>query len=168
MAVSGEPVYLDPTFWVAGSFVVFVGVLAYAGVHRKVAAMLDARSAEIGRQIDEARRLREDSEKLLADYQRQQREAEKDAEAMLAQARDDAEAVRAEARQAADAMVARRTAMAEQKIEQAEARAVKAVRASAVTVAVEAARSVLAEQMKGDAGARDVEAAIGQTEKALH
>ena len=35
---------LEPEFWVAVSFFIFVGVVLYFGVHKKIAAALDARA----------------------------------------------------------------------------------------------------------------------------
>ena len=69
-----------PEFWVAVSFFIFLGALFYFGVHKKVATLLDARAAQIARELEEARRLREEAEKVLADYRRKQSEAGKEAE----------------------------------------------------------------------------------------
>jgi F-type H+-transporting ATPase subunit b len=61
----------DSEFWVAVSFFIFIGVLVYLGVHKKVASALDARALLISKELEEARRLREEAEKVLADYQRE-------------------------------------------------------------------------------------------------
>ena len=60
----------EPEFWVAVSFFIFIGVLVYLGIHKKVASALDARALRISKELEEARRLREEAEKLLADYRR--------------------------------------------------------------------------------------------------
>ena len=60
----------EPEFWVAVSFFIFIGVLVYLGVHKKVASELDARALRISKELEEARRLREEAEKLLNDYRR--------------------------------------------------------------------------------------------------
>jgi F-type H+-transporting ATPase subunit b len=60
----------EPEFWVAVSFFIFIGVLVYLGVHKKVANELDARALRISKELEEARRLREEAEKLLADNRR--------------------------------------------------------------------------------------------------
>ena len=60
----------EPEFWVAVSFFIFIGVLVYFGVHMKVASALDARALLIRKELEEARQLREEAEKVLADYQR--------------------------------------------------------------------------------------------------
>src|SRR5215470_6310763 len=122
---------LEAEFWVAVGFVVFCGILVYLGVPKMMLDALDERSARIKAELDEARRLREEAQRLLADYQRKQREAEGEAEAIIASAKAEAERVAAEAKAKVEEFVARRTRMAETKIAQAEAQALADVRAAA-------------------------------------
>jgi F-type H+-transporting ATPase subunit b len=139
----------EPEFWVAVAFVVFVGVLIYVGAHRKIIEALDQRSARIKSELDEARRLRDEAQSLLAEYQRKQGDAEREAEAIVAEAKAEAERVAAEARGKMEEFVARRTRQAETKIGQAEAQALADVRAAAADAAVAAAEKILRETAKG-------------------
>jgi F-type H+-transporting ATPase subunit b len=139
----------EPENWVAVCFVIFLGVLAYLGVHRKMLDALDHRSARIKAELDEARRLRDEAGKLLADYQKKQREAEQEAEAIVADAKAEAGRVAAEARVKMEEFVARRTKLAEAKIGQAEAQALADVRAAAADAAVTAAEKILRDTAKG-------------------
>jgi F-type H+-transporting ATPase subunit b len=139
----------EPEFWVAVAFVLFVGVLLYVGVHKKLTEALDDRASRIRAKLDEARRLRDEAAKLLAEYQRKQREAEREAEAIVADARAEAERVAAEARVKMEEFVARRTKLAEAKIGQAEAQALADVRAAAAEAAVGAAEKILRDTAKG-------------------
>jgi F-type H+-transporting ATPase subunit b len=139
----------EPEFWVAVSFVLFIGVIVYAGAHKKIIGALDDRSARIKAELDEARRLREEAGRLLAEYQRKQREAEREAEAIVAEAKAEAERVAAEARVKMEEFVARRTKQAETKIGQAEAQALADVRAAAADAAVAAAETILRNSAKG-------------------
>jgi F-type H+-transporting ATPase subunit b len=139
----------EPEFWVAVAFVIFVGVLIYAGAHKKIIDALDHRSASIKAELDEARRLRDEAQALLAEYKRKQGDAEREAEAIIAEARAEAERVAAEARGKMEEFVARRTKLAETKIGQAEAQAMADVRAAAADAAVAAAESILRETAKG-------------------
>lgn len=165
---SGEPFYLNPTFWVGVSFVTFVGGVMYAKAHKSIATMLDERAKAISDQIDEAKALRLEAENLLTEYQRKQRDAEKEAADMIEQAKSDA-ATMAEAAKADLAnMVARKEKAAEEKIAQAEANAVKEVKAAAVNVAVNAASAVLGEAMQSKAGTALVNDAIKDVEAKLH
>jgi F-type H+-transporting ATPase subunit b len=139
----------EPEFWVAVAFVLFIGVIVYVGGHKKIIETLDHRSARITAELDEARRLRDEAGKLLAEYQRKQREAEREAEAIVADARAEAERVAAEARVKMEEFVARRTKLAETKISQAEAQALADVRAAAADAAVSAAEKILRDTAKG-------------------
>jgi len=139
----------EPEFWVAVAFVLFVAVMIYVGAHKKVVESLDHRSARIKAELDEARRLRDEAEKLLAEYRRKQGEAEREAEAIVADAKAEAERVAAEARVKMEEFVARRTKLAEVKIGQAEAQALADVRAAAADAAVAAAEKILRDTAKG-------------------
>jgi F-type H+-transporting ATPase subunit b len=139
----------EPEFWVAVAFVLFIGVIIYVGAHKKVIEALDHRSARIKAELDEARRLRDEAAKLLADYQRKQSEAEREAEAIVSEAMAEAERLAAEARAKMEEFVVRRTKLAETKISQAEAQALADVRAAAAEAAVTAAEKILRETAKG-------------------
>jgi F-type H+-transporting ATPase subunit b len=157
----------EPEFWVAVAFAIFVGVLVYVGLPRKIIDTLDQRSARIKAELDEARRLRDEAGQLLSEYQRKQREAEREAEAIIAEAKAEAERVAAEARTRMEEFVARRTRLAETKIGQAEAQALADVRAAAADAAVAAAEKILAQTATGkvaeeliDRGIADVKAKL--------
>jgi F-type H+-transporting ATPase subunit b len=142
----------DAEFWVAVAFVLFIGVLIKAGAHRLIIEGLDGRAARIKGELDEARRVRDEAEALLAEYKRKRGEADREAEAIVTAARDEAERLAAEAKTKVEEFVARRTRMAETKIAQAEAQAVADVRAAAADAAVAAAEKILSETAKGKVG----------------
>jgi F-type H+-transporting ATPase subunit b len=157
-----------PEFWVLVSFVLFMGLLVYLKVPGKVAAMLDDRAARISKELDEARKLREEAQALLAEYERKRRDAESEAEAIIVQAREAAEAFAAETRRKLTDTVERRGRQAEDKIAQAEAQAIKEVRAAAAELAIAAATRLIAEEVKGDKAAKLVDASIAALKDRLH
>ncbi len=142
----------EAEFWVAVAFVIFVGVMLKLGVHRLIASSLDDRAARIKAELDEATRLREEAQALLAAYQRKRKEADREADAIVVAAQAEAERLAAEAKTKVEEFVARRTKMAETKIAQAEAQAVADVRAAAADAAVAAAEKILSETAKGKIG----------------
>jgi F-type H+-transporting ATPase subunit b len=135
--------------WVAIGFLSFIGLLVYLGAHRKVIAALDQRQARIKGELDQARRLREEAKALLGEFERKAREAETEAQAIIAGAKAEAARLAAEAKAKAEDFVARRTKMAETKIAQAEAQAVADVRSAAADAAVAAAEKILSTAAKG-------------------
>jgi F-type H+-transporting ATPase subunit b len=139
----------EAEFWVAVATIIFVGLLVYLGVHRQLLEALDQRRIRIQAELDEARRLREEAELLVAQYRSKQGEAEQEAQALIEGARQEAERYAAESKVKMDEFVARRTAMAQNKIAQAEAQAVADVRAAAADAAVAAATDILSQSAKG-------------------
>jgi F-type H+-transporting ATPase subunit b len=135
--------------WVALGLIIFLGLLAYLGVHRKLLDALDQRGVRIRSELDEAVRLKTEAQALLAEFQRKGLEAEKEAEAIIASAKAEAERLAAEAKARMEDFVARRTKMAESKIAQAEAQAVADVRSAAADAAVAAAEKILSTAAKG-------------------
>lgn len=140
---------MDATFWALVSLIIFLGLLVYLKVPGMLNGSLDKRAERIRNELDEARELREEAQRLLAEYQRKRREAEQEAEEMVAAAKREAKAIVAEAKSKTEEYVTRRTALAEQKIAQAERDAVNEVRARAVDMAVAAAGNILAEKVDG-------------------
>lgn len=138
--------------WVAVGFVIFIGILVYVGVPGKILGALDTRSAKIKAELEEARALREEAGRVLADYTRKREQAEAEAEQIIAAAKLDAERQATDAKAKAEEFVIRRTKMAEQKIALAETQAVAEVRAAAADAAVSAAERVLFGQTKGKLG----------------
>jgi F-type H+-transporting ATPase subunit b len=140
-------------FWVGVSFVGFFLVLLYYKVPALIAKALDERADAIRKELDEARRLREEAQNLLADYQKKHRNAGQEADAIVEQARREAQLYAEETRAALAETVERRTRQAEEKIARAEAQAVDDVRSAAVDMAIAAAEKVLREKAAGPAGA---------------
>jgi F-type H+-transporting ATPase subunit b len=138
---------MDPTqwatFWAFMALLVFLGLLVYLKLPGRIVAALDDRSNKIRTQLEDARRLREEAQALLADYQRRRSEAESEAEAIVSQARREADALTEEARIRMQDFVTRRTKAVEDRIAQAEAQAVSEVRNRAVDVATAAAARIL-------------------------
>ena len=140
---------LETENWVALGFLCFLALLAYLGAHKKVFDAIDQRQARIKSELDDARRLREEAQALLAEFERKGREAETEAAAIIAGAKAEAERMATEAKTRMEDFVARRTKMAEAKITQAEAQALADVRSAAADAAVAAAEKILAAAAKG-------------------
>ena len=140
----------ESEFWVAVSFFMFIGVLVYLGVHKKVASALDARALRISKELKEARRLREEAEKLLADYQRKLGDVVTEVDNIIALAARQAETLAVETRQALKEHVERRIKLAEEKIARAETEAVRELRNDVVDVAIVAAQNLIAAKLTPD------------------
>lgn len=141
----------DPSFWALVALILFFALLAYLKVPGTVTGALDKRAETIRTELDDARRLREEAQSLLAEYQRKGREAEAEAEEIVDQAKREAAALTGEAERRLDEYVVSRTKIAEQKIAQAEAQALQEVRSLSADVSIAAAESILAAKVKDTA-----------------
>lgn len=150
----------DPKFWVLVAFVLFMALLAFYKVPQLVAKMLDDRAEAIRKELDEARRLREEAQQLLADYQRKAREADEEAKSIVAQAKREAEAMAAETRKGLADSLERRTKLAEDKIARAEALAQAEVRGAAVDAALAAAEKILRSKISGPSASNLIDQSI--------
>lgn len=149
----------DPEFWVAVACAIFI-VLVWRPARKSLLGSLDERAGRIRNELDEAQRLRTEAEQLLAEYQRKQREAAAEAEAVVVHAREEAERIAAQSARDLEAALARRQRLAEERIAQAEAKAVDEIRAAAVDVAIAAARDVIAAETDEARGGAFIDAAI--------
>lgn len=114
---------MDATFWALIALVIFLALMVYLKVPGVVGKSLDGRAERIRDELEEARRLREEAQSLLAEYQRKRKEAEKEAGEIVAAAQREAHAIIEETKQKTEEYVARRNKLAEQKIAQAETEA---------------------------------------------
>lgn len=140
------PFYADPTFWVAIALLLVIVAFARP-VLRAITAGLDTRAAQIRTKLEEARKLREDAQALLAEYQRKQRDALGEAEDIIAHAKAEAERVRADAEVALEESIRRREQQAMERIANAEAEALRQVRNQAVDIAIAAAGRLLQDNL---------------------
>ena len=156
-----------PDFWVAIGFIVLVLLISKQG-WSAIKNGLDGRAERIRTSLDDAARLREEAQHLLAEYQRKQRDAAKEIDDLLAAARAEAERSTTNAREALEASVKRREQLAMDKIAQAEADALQAVRNTAVDVAVAATRKLLTDKMDPATTSGLVDKAIAELPQRLH
>ena len=147
-------------FWVAVAFFIFVGIMIYMKVPGMVTKALDDRADAIRKDLDAARKLREEAQDLLADYQVKQRQAETEAQQIIEDARREAEAMKAEGNKALQEALTRRTRIAEEKIARAEAQAVAEVRAIAVEAATAAAERIVKDKVATGLGSTIVDQSI--------
>lgn len=154
-------------FWILLAFAAFIAVVAKKA-YKVVTSKLDARAARIKGEIEEARKIREEAQELLASFQKKQHEAKAETEAILALAREEAERKAVQAKEDIEAMAKRRAALAEQAIAQAEAAALKEVRNAAVDAALAATAELLKKHLDEPRADALVEGAIADLEKKLH
>jgi F-type H+-transporting ATPase subunit b len=146
------PEWLDNSFFAMVALVIFLGMMVYFGVPRIIGKMLDGKIADIENSIADAKRLREEAAALLVEYEQKRVAAEAEAQGIVTAAQEEAKRLTEEAQASLAELVARRTKAVEDKIAQAEAQAVAEVRARSADIAIEAARTVLTDEMRNRGG----------------
>jgi len=162
-----SPIFNDPTFWVFVSFVIFF-LMSGKPIFKAISSALDKRSDEIRLELEEAVRLREEAQTIVADYRKKEHESLEEAERIVEQTKVDAQqmADRAEA-DLRDALEKRKT-MALQKIAQAETKAVQAVQEHVVDIAISAAKVVVEDQIAQGNADHLIKLASADIEKKIH
>jgi F-type H+-transporting ATPase subunit b len=160
-------IFHDPELAVAIAFVIAV-VLVSKRVWQVLSGMLDERAAKIKAELDEAQNLKDDAQKMLGQFQRKQRDALQEAEAIIAHAREEAARFAERSRRELEATIERRQRLAQEKIALAEAKAIAEVRNTAVDIAMGAARQVIAERLGDTQGRALVDQAIAELPQRLN
>lgn len=166
-AHASEPFYATAEFWVAIGFFILLALIGKRA-YRLVVVALDERADRIRSRIDEAARLAEEAQALLATYERKQRDAAGEAEQILADARREVDRLTEHAAAELDRSLQRREEMAIDRIAQAEAAAIAEVRTRAVDVAMQASERLLVEKMTPKQADALIDAAIAELPQKLH
>ena len=160
--------FFNPEFWVGVAFLGFVALLIYYKVPGLVAKALDDRAEMVRKDLEEARKLRDEAAALLADYKRRLAGAQHEADAVLARAKEEAAVLAAESKTSLTEMLARRTKLAEEKIARAQGQATAEVRAAAIEAAFTASHGVIGSKLGGDAGSDLVNRSIADVRAKLN
>lgn len=160
-------VFSEAETWVAITWLIVV-VLVARPVFRAISAALDLRRDKIRARLEEAERLRTDAQEMLATYQKKQRDALKEAEAIIGQAKAEAERLAAQASANLDDLLRRREQQAVERINQAETDALREVRNKAVDIAINATRKLIADNLSSEQASSLIDQAIKDLPNRLH
>jgi len=155
-------------FIVTLGFLVFIGILIYFKVPGLLGGMLDKRAVQIQSELEQARDLREEAQTLLASFERKQKQVQDQAAAIVSSARAEAEDAAKEAHEQLAKSMERRLQAATDQIQSAEAAAVRQVKDQAVSVAMQAAASVMKSKMGDQSASAMIDDAIREVGAKLH
>jgi F-type H+-transporting ATPase subunit b len=161
-----ESFFADPKNWVMIAFFLFF-ILFGKKIWGALSGLLDARGVAIKAEIEEANRLRQEAEAMLADAQKQRADALAEAKSLIEGAKVEAVRMATAAAEEAEASARRREKMAIDRIAAAEKAAVDDVRLAAADIATVAARNVLTEGFSAEADSVLIDQAITQLPAAL-
>ena len=160
--------HFDAEFFVAAGFAVFLMLLGYLGVHRKLTAGLDARIKKVEDELADARRLRAEAEAVLASFKKKAADAEAEAASIVTLAKAEADNIAKETAARMAEFVERRGKQAEAKIAMAEAQVTAEVRAAAADAAIKAAETVIRAHTTGAVASNLVGAGIQDLKRLMN
>ena len=166
-AVTHVAFYEDSQFLVLVAFVITIALIGKT-VCQKISVALDERSEGIRRNIEEAIRLREEAQDLLASYERKQRDTANEAKGIIERAKKEAEYLIEKATTDMNALIDRRKRQAKDRIAQAEIAARDEILKATIDVALEASRRILTDKVSGKKGDALIDAAIKDLPSLLH
>lgn len=156
----------DTAFWVFLASLGFFFALFKFG-RKPLLSMLDARTAKIRHDLDEAERLKNEAQELLADSQRKHRDAIQTSQKIIDTAKETATRIARDAEQKMTDSLKRREAQLVERIKRAESAAVEALRHQAADLAAKSAEILLLDAM-GKRGAKLVDESIAEIPERLN
>jgi F-type H+-transporting ATPase subunit b len=160
-------VFSDPAFWVGVAFVLFFALTGKV-MWKRIADMLDKRTAAIAKALADAELLRNEALKAKVEAERTLAQAASEGGAILQQAHEEAQRMQAKAMANLQSAIALREQQALDRIAQSETAATKQVRDTAVDVALSATRALLREQVGSGRTATTIDEAIAELPRRLH
>lgn len=151
----------DTGIWVLVSFLIFAAV-AWRFGKDALLGKLDDRIEEIRKEIETAESLRVEAQELVAQYQRKQRDAAKEAEVIIANAKEHAAEIQKQAEAELEETAKRREQQLQERLQRMEENAIREMRAHAAQLAVQATAEIIAEKMDKATNDRLVEDSIEQ------
>jgi len=137
----------DATFFVALSFILFVIFVIWAGLPSTIIKSLDDRSEQIKKELDEARILHEEAQKLLAAEKRKLEQCDAEVEEILKQASEQASLITEKSNNLLKEEIQRKQKQADLKIAQARDEAIREVKDKASELSLIIAKEYLKENI---------------------
>ena len=134
---------IDATFWVAISFVIFIGGLIYLKVPQKINEQMNNMISVIKNEIEEAEKLKNETKKLLNDSQLKIENAHKESEKIINAAKTESEKIIIEMNEKFFQSSENRKKIMEQKIVQIKNDAIKDIKDASVKIAIESTSKII-------------------------
>ena len=134
---------IDATFWVAVSFFLFLGVLFYFNIPKKISSALNVSIDEIKSDVADAEKLKEESKNILSEYEKKISNAKAEVKAMLEAAADEAEKHVLKSNEEFHSQMENRKKNTEERIKQMKNQALKDIKNASVKIAISSVESLL-------------------------
>lgn len=153
--------------WLIASFLIFC-FICYKFGKAAFLGLLDTRIDGIKKELEVSESLRIEAQELLAQYQRKQRDAEKEAEEIIARAEKNAIQIRKNAENQLSETLKRREQQLKDRLVQMEETAIQEIREHAANLAVEATRQIITENLDKKESEKLLSQSVADVSKSLH
>ena len=138
---------IDATFWVAISFFIFIGILMYFKIPRKVNDVLKENISNIKNQINEAEKLKEEAKNILSENEKKISNSKVEVKSMINKANEDSEKNVIKTNEEFHNLMDNRKKHAEERIKQMKNQALKDIKNASVKIAIESVEKLLKNSM---------------------
>ena len=134
---------IDATFWVAISFIIFLGILLYFKIPQKIKGILDANISDIKNQIDESEKLKEEAKNILSEHEKKISNSKTEVKSMIDKANEISEKNIIKTNKEFHNLMENRKKNAEERIKQMKNQAIKDIKNASVKIAIESVEKLL-------------------------
>ena len=134
---------IDATFWVAISFIIFVGVLIYLKIPIKINNSLDGEISKIRKELDEAEKLKNEAKNLLSNYENKIDKSKKETQEIIKLAQKNSEKIIIEKTEKFHQTLENKKKNVEQKISQMKENALNEIKKTSVKISIEAVEHLI-------------------------
>ena len=127
---------IDATFWVAVSFLIFVGVLFYFKVPQKIYNALDESIKKIKKDIEDAEKLKDDAKNILSEYETKISKSKQEINILMKKAQEESEKNMIKINNEFHNIFENRKKLDEEKIKQMKTQTIKDLKNSSVDIAI--------------------------------
>lgn len=139
----------DPTFWAGVSFfVVVIGL--YKFLRGGLKTFFGVRAEKIKNKINDARKLREDTQKLLAEFEKKLHGADEEADAIVRNAQDVATRLKKETKADLDKEISKKENQALLKIKKNQDQAIQEIRNHVADISMSVTEEILTQIIEGE------------------
>ena len=134
---------IDATFWVAVSFLIFLGILIYLKIPQKINSMFIENIDKIKNEINEAEMLKNEAKNILSEYEKKISNSKKETKLMLDKAQEEAEKTVLKMNNELHAQIENRKLNIEDRIKQMKNQAFKDIKNASIHIALDSVEKLL-------------------------
>ena len=158
---------IDATFWVAISFLIFVGLIVYLKIPQKVKSYLEESISTIKNQINDAENLKNEAKNLLSEHEKKLSNSKSEIKTMIDLANEETEKTIIKSNSDFHKIMENRKKNTEERIKQMKEQAFKDIKNASVKIAIESVQRLLKNSLDKNKLDKFYQSSIEETKLAL-